>query len=48
MTPDRDRFTQRVGVPGGGRTRLYAISAEILDGAALDVTEDRVLDRSTQ
>jgi len=36
-TPDEGHLTERVSVPGVGRTRLYAISAEILDGETLVV-----------
>ena len=36
-TPDAEHLTERVTVPGVGRTRLYAISTEILDGEVEDV-----------
>ncbi len=48
IVPDAGHFTERVNVPGLGRVRLYAVSADILDGASFDRAEDGSLDRSTK
>jgi putative DNA primase/helicase len=44
---DPEHLTVRETVRGVGRTRLYAVSADILDGASLEAMTTGPLDRST-